>query len=162
MVSPLWNDQPWAQDDLREPRYTLVAVNSARCIEDGRALGQGFFPWYNQDHRHSGLGFLTSAVVHFGQAATVRAQRQQVLAVTYTAHPERFVNGRPHPADLPTAVWINPPPKKATAADGPGTTTVTEDDPPAALMLDVDDHAAFMGIDRNATLITSTLVSQCH
>ena len=31
------------------------------------------------------------------------------------AHPGRFVTGRPQPADLPTAVWINPP-------DGPGPT----------------------------------------
>ena len=25
------------------------------------------------------------------------------------AHPERFVTGPPQPADLPTAVWVNPP-----------------------------------------------------
>ena len=42
-------------------------------IEDGRAFGQVFFRWYNHEHHHSGLGFLTPAVVHFGQAAAVRA-----------------------------------------------------------------------------------------
>ena len=47
---------------------------------------------------------VTPAVVHFGQAATVRAHRQQVLALAYTAHPEPFVKGRPQPADLPNAV----------------------------------------------------------
>ena len=51
-----------------------------------------------------------------------------MLSAAYTAHPERFVNGRPHPADLPTAVWINPPPKQATAQDAPRTTIVTADD----------------------------------
>ena len=50
---------------------------------------------------------------------------QQVLAAAYAAHPERFVNGRPRPADLPTAVWINPPAKKPAAQDAPGTTIVT-------------------------------------
>ena len=49
-------------------------------VQDGRAFAQSLFPWYNQAHRHSGLGFLTPAVVHVGQAAPVRAQRQQVLA----------------------------------------------------------------------------------
>ena len=53
-------------------------------------------------------------------AAAVREQRQHVLAVAYAAHPERFVKGRPHPADLPQAVWINPPAKKSTPQDGPG------------------------------------------
>ena len=46
--------------------------------------GYSLFPWYNHEHRHSGLGFLTPAVVHFGQAAPVRAHRQQVLAAAYT------------------------------------------------------------------------------
>ena len=81
-----------------------------------------------------------------------------MLAAAYTAHPERFVNGRPQPADLPTAVWINPPLKKATAQDAPGTTIVTADD----LRVDPILDTAVMIIDLNASLITSTLVSQCH
>jgi len=28
------------------------------------AFGQDFFRWYNHEHRHSGLSFLTPAVVH--------------------------------------------------------------------------------------------------
>ena len=124
-------------------------------------MARASFPGTNQEHRHSGLGFLTPAVVHFGQAATVRAQRQRVLAVAYAAHPERFVNGRPHPADLPTAVWINPPPTKATAEDAPGSTIVAVDDLPVDPVLGADDHEAVMVVDLNATLITSTLVSQC-
>jgi len=58
----------------------------------------------------------------------MRAQRQDVLTAAYARHPERFVKGRPQPADLPTAVWLNPPAKKTTAQDAPGTTIVTSDD----------------------------------
>ena len=101
-------------------------------------------------------------MVHFGQAATVRAHRQHVLATAYAAHPERFVKGRPHPADLPTAVWINPPAKKTTAQDAPRTTIVTSADLRVDPIRDADDHVAVMIIDRNATLITAPLVSQCH
>ena len=68
-----------------------------------------FFPWYNDEHHHSGLGYLTPAMVHSGIAETVRDQRTTVLAAAYAAHPERFVRGVPQPAPLPTAVWINPP-----------------------------------------------------
>ena len=32
-----------------------------------------FFHAYNHHHRHAGLGLLTPAVVHAGQAETVRA-----------------------------------------------------------------------------------------
>ncbi len=156
------NDNPFSEAQFKTLKYCPQFPERFGSIEDGRAFGQVFFPWYNQAHRHSGLGFLTPAVVHFGQAATVRAQRQQVLAAAYTAHPERFVNGRPQPADLPTAVWINPPPKKAAAQDAPGTTIVTSDDLRVDPIRNADDHLAVRIIDRNATLITSTLVSQCH
>ena len=112
------NDNPFSEAQFKTLKYCPQFPERFGSIEDGRAFGQVFFPWYNQEHRHSGLGFLTPAVVHFGQAATVRAHRQQVLAAAYAAHPERFVKGRPHPADLPTAVWINPPPLRARLGRG--------------------------------------------
>ena len=111
------NDNPFSEAHFKTLKYCPQFPERFGSIEDGRAFGQVFFPWYNHEHRHSALGFLTPAVVHFGQAATVRAHRQQVLAAAYAAHPERFVKGHPQPADLPTAVWINPPVKKPTRQD---------------------------------------------
>jgi transposase InsO family protein len=75
---------------------------------------RAFFPWYNQMHHHVGLGLLTPAAVHFGQAPAIIAQRQLTLAAAYARNPERFVHGAPVPPVLPTAVWINPP---AASAD---------------------------------------------
>lgn len=63
-------------------------------------------------------------------AAGVREKRKQILAAAYAVHPERFVKGRPQPAELPQVVWINPPDKKTTLQDAPeGSTIVTLDDP---------------------------------
>jgi putative transposase len=106
------NDNPFSEAQFRTLKYCPHFPDRFRSIEDGRAFCQSFFRWYNHDHHHSGLGFLEPAVVHFGQAAAVRAHREVVLAAAYVAHPERFVNGPPRPADLPTAVWISPPVKK--------------------------------------------------
>ncbi len=69
----------------------------------------GFFPWYNQEHHHSGLGFLTPFEVHFGQAEQHREKRALVLERAFEKNPERFVRGMPKPAALPTEVWINKP-----------------------------------------------------
>ena len=113
------NDNPFSEAQFKTLKYCPQCPERFGSIEDGRAFGQDFFRWYNHAHHHSGLGFLTPAVVHVGQAATVRAHRQHVLAAAYTAHPERFVKGQPQPADLPTAVWINPPAKKPTAQECP-------------------------------------------
>ena len=84
------------------------------------------------------------------------------LTTDNAAHPERFVKGRSHPADLPRAVWINPPTKNTAAQDAPGTTIVIMDDLRVDQSRDADDHVAVMIVDRHATLITAPLVSQCH
>jgi len=122
------NDNPFSEAQFKTLKYSPHFPERFGSLEDGRAFGQDFFRWYNHEHRHSGLGFLTPAVVHYGVAAVVREQRQHVLSVAYAAHPERFVKGRPHPADLPQAVWINPPAKKSTAQDASGSTIVTSHD----------------------------------
>jgi hypothetical protein len=39
-------------------------------IQDGHAFCQNFLPWYNCEHRHSGIGLLTPEMVHYGKAAS--------------------------------------------------------------------------------------------
>ena len=70
---------------------------------------QDFFAWYNDEHRHSGLGLHTPADVHYGLAGVVRDKRAAVLDAAYAAHPERFPRKHPEPPKLPTISWINPP-----------------------------------------------------
>ncbi len=156
------NDNPFSEAQFRTLKYCPQFPDRFGSLEDGRAFGQEFFRWYNQDHRHSGLGFLTPATVHFGQAAAVRAQRARVLTTAYAAHPDRFVKGRPQPADLPTAVWINPPVKKATAQDAPGATIGRPDDSQPGRILEATRRSTTIVIEAGAPLINSTSVSQCH
>ena len=155
------NDNPFSEAHFRTLKYCPLFPDRFGSIEDGRAFGQEFFRWYNHDHRHSGLGFLTPATVHFGQAAVVRAHRDRVLAAAYARHPERFVNGRPQSADLPTAVWINPPVKKATAQEAPGATIATPDDLQHGRIIEPTCRSSRLVID-DCSLINSTSVSQCH
>jgi len=65
-------------------------------IEDARRHCQVFFAWYNDEHRHSGLGLHTAADVHYGLAEAVRDKRAGVLDAAYAAHPERFVRKPPN------------------------------------------------------------------
>ena len=74
-----------------------------------RSFGQPFFDWYSHVHRHSGIGLMTPATVHYGLAAEVRERRARVLETAYASNPHRFVRGRPQPPKLPTAAWINAP-----------------------------------------------------
>jgi len=47
----------------------------------GRARSlRPFLPLYNEEHRHSGIGFHTPADVHYGRAELVHSQRAEVLS----------------------------------------------------------------------------------
>ena len=105
------DDNPYSESQFRTMKYRPEFPDRFGCIQDGRAFCQQFFQWYNEEHRHSGLGLLTPTVVHFGQAPVVLAARQAVLDAAYQAHPDRFVRRRPKPLPLPSEVWINKPAK---------------------------------------------------
>ena len=122
------NDNPFSEAQFRTVKYRPEFPDRFGSIQDARAIGHDLFAWYNDAHHHSGLRYLTPADVHYGRAATILEVRHRTRLVAYAAHPERFVQGPPQLETLPTAVWINPPPK-STRQDAPGTTIVTPDDP---------------------------------
>jgi len=103
------DDNPYSESQFRTFKYRPGFPDRFGCIQDSRSHCQQFFPWYNDQHRHSGLGMLTPAMVHYGQAPVILAQRQAVLDAAYQSHPERFVRRPPTPLPLHSAVWINKP-----------------------------------------------------
>lgn len=103
------NDNPFSEAQFKTMKYRPSYPDRFGSLVDARVWARTFFQWYNHIHRHSGIGLLSSATVHSGQAAQHVAARQEVLDAAYAAHPERFVRGRPPPPPAPTAVWINPP-----------------------------------------------------
>ena len=108
------NDNPYSESQFKTLKYRPDFPRRFASIEAARAHCQVFFPWYNQQHRHSALGLHTAADIHYGRAHAVQAARAHVLTAAYTAHPERFVRQPPAPPQLPAASWINRPDQKET------------------------------------------------
>jgi putative transposase len=103
------NDNPFSEAQFKTLKYRPGFPDRFTSVEEARSFCQEFFPWYNDEHRHAGIGLMTPAAVHNGRAPQLHATRADVLGAAYRAHPERFVNGLPVPPPLPTAAWINPP-----------------------------------------------------
>ena len=103
------NDNPYSEAQFKTLKYRPDYPDRFDAIDHARNWSQSFFNWYNTDHRHTGLGLMTPAAVHFGQAEKLTQQRHQTLQVAYLRHPERFVKGQPQPLQPPAAVWINKP-----------------------------------------------------
>ena len=78
-----------------------------------------FFAYYNNGHRHSGIGLYTPASVHDGSAVTIQAHRQKVLDEAYAINPQRFHGRHPQAPALPSRVWINQPRPKIESEDSP-------------------------------------------
>jgi putative transposase len=103
------NDNPYSESQFKTMKYRPEFPERFGSIEDARAFCQTFFPWYNTEHYHLGLGLLTPEDVHYGRASRILEDRKDVLRVAYEKHPERFKGRMPTPASLPDAVWINKP-----------------------------------------------------
>jgi putative transposase len=103
------DDNPYSEAQFRTLKYCPTYPDRFGSLQDARQWCQAFVTWYNQQHHHTALALLTPADVHYNRTAEKLAQRQTVLQQAYQNHPERFVKGRPTPAQLADAVWINQP-----------------------------------------------------
>ena len=103
------NDNPFSEAQFKTAKYHPSYPGHFGSITDALAWGRVFFPWNNDDHRHSGIGYFTPKQVHYGLAQKAFEIRSQALGSAFQLHPERFVRGRPQPQPVPTLVWINPP-----------------------------------------------------
>src|SRR5712692_2058199 len=86
-------DNPYSEAQFKTLKYRPGFPARFDSILEARAFCREFFAWYNHRHRHSGIGLMTPAAVHYGRAEALRDQRTRVLAAAYAATPERFVRG---------------------------------------------------------------------
>jgi len=103
------DDNPYSEAQFKTLKYRPDFPERFGSIEDARSFCQAFFPWYNQEHRHTGIGLLTPEVLHYGLAKDIRIARGEILRTAYELHPERFVKKVPVPPLIPEAAWINKP-----------------------------------------------------
>ena len=108
------DDNPYSEAHFKTLKYRPEFPPRFGCIEDARAHCQEFFPWYNDTHRHSGIGYMTPAAVHHGQAQGLFRLRADTLDAAFMVNPKRFKGICPQPPKLPVAAWINPPKMEPT------------------------------------------------
>jgi putative transposase len=109
------SDNPYSESNFKTLKYRPEFPERFDDIEHARTHCRWFFDWYNHQHRHSGIGLMTPAAIHHGQAQQLHAARAKVLEAAYGRDPERFVRKPPVPPELPTAAWINKPDTKEIA-----------------------------------------------
>jgi putative transposase len=122
------NDNPFSEALFKTAKYRPAMPERFAAVSHAREVFRGIFDWYNNQHHHSGIAYLTPGVVHHSRADEILGRRHRARIAAYLAHPDRFVNGPPQRESLPKEVWINPP-EKTTRQDAPGSTQTDPDDP---------------------------------
>jgi putative transposase len=133
------NDNPFSESAFKTVKYHPGFPRKFVDVDDGLKHFRSFFPWYNNEHHHSGIAMLTPADVHYRGADAALQRHHDVAMAAYAKHPERFVNGPPRRRELPTAVFINPPP---STTPEPVVATSREQLPPKAERQDPPPLAA--------------------
>lgn len=102
------NDNAFSESLFHTFKYRpTYPVNGFADIEQARAFCLAFTRWYNQEHKHSGLKFISPVERHTRQDQAIMANRQAVYEQAKTRHPERW-SGATRNWDLPDKVWLNP------------------------------------------------------
>lgn len=102
------DDNPFVEALFRTLKYRPEYPHKPfDTIEAARAWVAGFVAWYNGEHRHSGIRFVTPDERHDGRENAVLANRSRVYDRARRRHPNRWSRGTRNWSPA-TAVFLNP------------------------------------------------------
>lgn len=102
------NDNPYSESLFGTLKYTPAYPDKPfDTLEAAREWVHDFVQWYNHEHRHSALKFVTPQQRHTGDDATILASRTSLYEDAKRCHPERW-SGATRDWAPEASVWLNP------------------------------------------------------
>lgn len=102
------NDNPFSESLFRTCKYRPdYPVDGFAELSAAQEWVADFVQWYNHEHRHSAIRFVTPAQRHAGQEATVLKRRKAIYAEARRKHPGRW-SGSTRNWKPRKVVWLNP------------------------------------------------------
>jgi putative transposase len=106
------NDNPFSESLFRTVKYRPdYPRRPFQSVEEACGWVAAFVEWYNYQHRHSGIRFVTPDQRHSGEARAISRHRAQVYEQARRRHPRRWSRST-RCWRQPEVVWINPPPSE--------------------------------------------------
>ena len=107
------NDNPYSESLFRTLKYRPEYPEHAFAdLQAARAWVQGFIEWYNNEHLHSAIRFVTPNQRHTGEDVAILAHRKRVYLAAKSANPTRW-SGEIRNWDHIKEVHLNPDTQKA-------------------------------------------------
>ena len=102
------DDNPFAEALFRTLKYRPgYPKKPFATIGSARAWVEGFVAWYNGEHLHSGIRYITPADRHAGQDRAILAQRHAVYTAAKKRTPQRWTGPTRNWSPI-GAVYLNP------------------------------------------------------
>lgn len=102
------NDNPFSESQFKTLKYCPEFPKRFNDFKHAESFCQQFFAWYNTQHYHSGIAYITPETTHYGKAEEALEKRYQAMVAAFKANPARFNNRAPVKKTL-SPVYINPP-----------------------------------------------------
>jgi transposase InsO family protein len=102
------NDNPYSESLFGTMKYTPAFPSKPfECLDAARDWVYDFVRWYNEEHRHSSIKFVTPTQRHSGVEESILANRKAVYEAAKQRNPERW-NRETGNWVLVAEVWLNP------------------------------------------------------
>lgn len=102
------NDNAYAESLFRTAKYRHdFPIEGFSSLEEARVWVLKFVRWYNTEHRHSAINFVTPNQRHAGEDDLILAARKKVYQAAKERNPTRW-SGETRNWNKPGAVWLNP------------------------------------------------------
>lgn len=102
------DDNAYAESLFRTCKYRPEFPGAFASLDEARAWMLRFVRWYNHEHKHRNLKFVSPAQRHDGADRIIFAKRLAVYKQARAKHPARW-SGNVRNWSLPTEVWLNRP-----------------------------------------------------
>ena len=100
-------DNPYSESLFRTLKYRPLYPSRFKSIEESIEWVKSFVHWYNHEHMHSGISFVTPHERHYGKDREILKTRRETYQAAYEARPDRWSRG-PKTWERKEVVYINP------------------------------------------------------
>ena len=102
------NDNAFAETLFRTAKYSpLWPSKPFESLEKAREWVATFVTWYNEEHRHSGIRFVTPDERHRGKAEELLQRRHHLYQAARERYPQRW-SGKTRNWTIQNEVFLNP------------------------------------------------------
>jgi putative transposase len=101
------DDNPYSESLFKTLKYTTGFPKYFTDLRSARSWMADFVNWYNDKHRHSGIGYITPNQRHSGISYDIMNKRNAALLKAYASRPERW-SRKPALWNADEIVYLNP------------------------------------------------------